>query len=276
MKTITTDKSILNETSELLSSYFRSISRYHIYSAEEQIELAKAYKNGDESAKDKLINSNLRFVVTCAKRYMGQGVALVDLVQAGNLGLIQSIKNFDPDKGIHFISFAVWYIRREILKTIYNNGKTIRYPVTHISRINKIRKAYDNFSSTDNFFSEDDLQKATDLTEEQYESAMHNRPSCQSMNATLEDGKTTIENILFEEPPAIDELAKYSIKDALRVLNKKEYKVISEFYGLDGIEKSVKEIAEEMGLGNERVRQLRKEGVKKLRRKCGNTLKTLL
>ena len=102
MKEITTEKTILTENSELLRNYFSSITKYPIYSAEEQIELAKKMKNGDEKAREKLINSNLRFVVTCAKKYVGQGVPLIDLIQSGNEGLISACKNYDPDKGEDF------------------------------------------------------------------------------------------------------------------------------------------------------------------------------
>ena len=115
MKEIVITKNILTENSDLLKQYFKDISKYPIYDGKEQIELARKAQQGDNVAKDKLINSNLRFVVTCAKQYVGQGVPLVDLISAGNLGLVQALENFDPDRGYYFISFAVWYIRREVL-----------------------------------------------------------------------------------------------------------------------------------------------------------------
>lgn len=280
MKEITTEKTILTENSELLKNYFESISKYHIYSGEEQIELAKKMRQGDEKARNKLITSNLRFVVTCAKKYVGQGVPLIDLIQSGNIGLCQACKNFDPDKGYHFISFAVWYIRREILRAIYNTGRTIRYPITFISKITKVKKAYDDFLIRNQRPpTDEELIELTDLTQKQYNSVIMDKSYCQSIDLPVtEDEKTTIENTLTEEiNPFSDIFTKEAIKNALKVLNQREYKVITEFYGLNGnIERSIKDIAKEMGLGDERIRQIRKGAIKKLEKRCGKTLTTLL
>lgn len=280
MKEITTDKNILRENSDLLKKYFKDISLYPVLSSEKQIELSRKAKAGDEIARKKLIESNLRFVVTCAKQYSGQGVPLLDLINAGNLGLIQSIENFDPDKGYKFISFAVWYIRREILKAIYNTGRTIRYPITYISKITKVKKAYDKFL-TDNSRepTDDELIELTDLTKKQYSKVISNKSYCESLDKSInEDGKTKLEDVLYEpSKPFSDVFTIETISKSLRILNPREYKVITEFYGLDGQEeRAIKDIALEMNLGDERVRQIRKDAVKKLRRRFGNILKTLL
>ncbi len=280
MKQITTDKTILTESDELLNQYFKNISKYPVYSSEQQIELARKAKNGDNESREKLITSNLRFVVTCAKKYAGQGVPLIDLINCGNYGLIISIDYFDPDKGYHFISFAVWYIRREIVKALYNTGRTIRYPITYISRITKVKKAYDNFVSK--HFREpndEELIKLTNLTQKQYNSTIMNKSYCQSIDSPItDDGKTTIEDVLTEEQkPFSDNFTKEAISNSLKILNPREYKIITEYYGLDGnLEKSIKEIAKEMDIGDERVRQIRKSAIKKLKKKCGKTLATLL
>lgn len=280
MKEITTEKNILTENSELLQKYFKDISKYPIYKGDEQIELAKQFKNGDLKARDKLINSNLRFVVTCAKQFVGQGVPLVDLISSGNLGLIQSIEKFDPYKGYHFISYAVWYIRREIMKSIYNTGRTIRYPITYISIITKVKKIYNDFiSKNQREPTEEELIKLSNITQKQYDSVILNKSYCQSLDTPItEDGKSSIEDIIPEEVnPLSDLFTKESILNSLKVLNPREYKVITEYYGLNGnYEKTIKEIAKEMNLGDERIRQIRKEAVKKLNKRCGKTLKTLL
>lgn len=280
MKEITTEKNILTENSELLKQYFKDISKYPIYKGEEQVELAKKMKAGDLKARDKLINSNLRFVVTCAKQFVGQGVPLIDLISSGNLGLIQSVEKYDPSKGYHFISYAVWYIRREIMKAIYNTGRTIRYPITYISMITKVKKAYNEFiSKYQREPTEEELISITNITKKQYDSVILNKSYCQSIDTPItEDGKSSVEDILTEEvKPFSDFFTKEAILDSLKVLNPREYKVITEYYGLGGIsERSIKEIAKEMNLGDERVRQLRKEAVKKLSKRCGKTLKTLL
>ena len=280
MKEITTEKNILTENSELLQKYFKDISKYPIYKGEEQMELAKRMINGDNRAREQLINSNLRFVVTCAKQYSGQGVPLIDLIQAGNKGLVQSVERYDPSKGYHFISYAVWYIRREILKAIYNTGRTIRYPITYITKITKVKKAYDDFiNKFQREPTDEELIKLTNITQKQYDSVVLNKSYCQSIDTPVtDDGKTTIENTLMEEiKPFSDTFTKESISFALKVLNSREYKVITEFYGLDGqLERPIKDIAKEMGLGDERVRQLRKGAIKKLEKRCGKILKTLL
>ena len=280
MKEITTEKNILTENSELLQKYFKDISKYPIYKGEEQVELARQMKAGDKKAREKLINSNLRFVVTCAKQFVGQGVPLVDLINSGNLGLIQSVEKYDPDKGYHFISYAVWYIRREIIRSIYNTGRTIRYPITYISKITKVKKAFDDFvSKYQRKPTDEELIKLTNITQKQYNAVVLNKSYCQSMDTPVtEDGKSTVEDILTEDiKPFSDTFTRDAVSNALKILNPREYKVITEYYGLDGhFERPIKEIAKEMGLGDERVRQLRKEAVKKLSKRCGKTLKTLL
>ena len=280
MKEITTEKTILRENSELLKNYFESISKYKIYTAQEQIELARQMKNGDKRSREKLITSNLRFVVTCAKKYTGQGVPLIDLIQAGNEGLLMALNNYDPDKGYHFISFAVWYIRREILRAIYNTGRTIRYPITYITKITKVKKAYDDFvTKNQRTPTDEELIKLTNLTQKQYNSVVMDKSYCQSIDSPItDDGKTTVEDTLTEEiNPFTDAFTKETIKNVLKILNPREYKVITEYYGLNGaLEKSIKEIAKEMNLGDERVRQIRKGAIKKLEKRCGRTLKTLL
>lgn len=280
MKEITTEKTILTENDELLKSYFNSIAKYPIYSSAEQIELARKMKQGDLKAREKLINSNLRFVVTCAKKYVGQGVPLIDLIQAGNTGLLLSLDNYDPDRGYHFISFAVWYIRREIIRSIYNTGRTIRYPITYISKITKVKKAYDDFlAKNQRTPTDDELIELTNLTQKQYSSTIIDKSYCQSIDTPItEDGKTTVEDTLTEEiAPLSDSFTKEAINIALKTLNSREYKVITEFYGLNGeLEKSIKDIAKEMNLGDERIRQIRKGAIKKLEKRCGKTLKTLL
>jgi RNA polymerase primary sigma factor len=280
MKEITTEKNILTENSELLQKYFKDISKYPMYKGEEQIELAKRIKNGDKKAREQLINSNLRFVVTCAKQFVGQGVPLIDLINSGNLGLIQSVERYDPDKGYHFISYAVWYIRREILRAIYNTGRTIRYPITYITKITKVKKAYEEFiNKYQREPSDEELINLTNITQKQYNSVVLNKSYCQSLDTPItDDGKTTVENTLTEDiKPFSDTFTKESISSALKILNPREYKVITEFYGLDGqLERPIKDIAKEMNLGDERIRQLRKGAIKKLERRCGKTLKTLL
>lgn len=269
-----------NEDKELLKDYFKDISKYPVLSSEEQIELARKVKNGDNKAKDKLITSNLRFVITCARQYSGQGVPLIDLINAGNYGLLLSCANFDPERGYKFLSFAVWYIRREIIKEIYNNGRTIRYPITYISKITKVKKAYDEYVlKYQKEPSDEELIKLTNLTEKQYNSVITNKSYCQSIDTPIsKNEKTTIEDILEDNSnSSIDSFGVEAIENSLKILNPKEYLVITKYYGLCGNQESaIKDIAKELGLGDERIRQIRKSAIKKLKSRCGKTLKTLL
>ena len=279
MKEITKAKTILNENSDILKMFFKDINGYEIPSGEEQMELARKAKQGDQKAKDELITSNLRFVVTCAKKYVNQGVPLIDLINAGNYGLCLAINNYDPDRGYKFISFAVWYIRRELLREIYNTGRTIRYPITYISTITKVKKAYEAFVTKYNKEpTEEEIIKIANISQKQYDSAIMNKSYCQSIDTPLsEDGSTTLGDVIPDNNSEVDSFTKETISKALKCLNDREYKVITEFYGLDGVlERPIKEIAKELNLGEERVRQLRKGAIKKLDKRCGKTLKTLL
>ena len=280
MKEITITKNILNENSDTLKDFFKDIDKYQMYSGEEQIELAREALAGNEKSREKLITSNLRFVVTCAKKYTGQGVPLVDLIQAGLMGLCMAVDNYDPDKGYKFLSFAVWYIRREILKEIYNTGRTIRYPITYIGKITKVKRAYEKFlGENQREPTEEELIELANITQKQYDSVVMDKSYCQSIDTPLtDDGNTTLEDTLPETSDSFsDVFTKDAISKALKCLNAREYKVITEFYGLEGeYERPIKDIAKEMRLGDERVRQLRKSAVKKLQQKKGNILRTLL
>ena len=280
VKEITITKNILNEKSDILKEFFKDIDKYPIYSGEEQIELARKAKAGDEISKEKLITSNLKFVITCAKKYTGQGVPLIDLINSGNYGLCLAIDNYDPDRGYKFLSFAVWYIRREILKEIYNTGRTIRYPITYISKITKVKKAYDKFvNEQQREPTDEELIDIANVTQKQYDSVVMDKSYCQSIDTPVtEDGKTTLGDTLVESPTKFtDNFTKETILKALNCLNEREFKVITEFYGLNGeYEKPIKEIAKEMNLGDERIRQIRKGAIKKLNKRCGKVLKTLL
>ena len=281
MKEITITKNILNENSDILKEFFKDIDRYDILSGDEQIQLAREALAGNKKSREKLITCNLRFVVTCAKKYVNLGVPLIDLINAGNYGLCLAIDNYDPDRGYKFLSFAVWYIRREILREIYNTGRTIRYPITYISKITKVKKAYDKFIiANQRDPTDEELIELANVTQKQYDSVVMDKSYCISVDTPIaEDSSMTIGDTLIDSNISSfsDSFVKDSVSNSLKCLNPREYKVITEFYGLDGnYERSIKEIAKEMNLGDERIRQIRKGAIKKLEKRCGKTLKTLL
>lgn len=265
MKDLKITKTILNEKSDVLSDYFKEINKYKILSPEEEYNLAIKASEGDEYSKNLLINSNLRFVVTCAKQYVNQGVPLLDLIAAGNEGLVISVEKFKPEKGFRLLSFAVWYIRREILKEIYNNGRTVRYPITFISRVYKVKKACEKFSRENGREpTDDELLDLTNLTQKQYDKTILDKSYCQSLDTPLyEDIKLqdVIPNNDGEEDFIQDALLK-----CLETLNSREKKIIKEYFGIGCPARKIQEIAEDLKLGPERIRQIKKSALEKLKK----------
>ena len=145
MKSFKITPSITDRQDASLGLYFRDVSKLPMISPEEEIELTKKIKNGDERAAEKLIKANLRFVISVAKQYQGKGLPLVDLIQEGNCGLIEASKKFDETRGFRFISYAVWWIRQSIMKAISDQCRTIRVPMSQVVCISKINKASERF-----------------------------------------------------------------------------------------------------------------------------------
>lgn len=265
MKSFKIVKNILNEKSEILNDYLEDIKKYSLITPDVEKDLAIKAKNGDREAKNRLIESNLRFVITCAKQYVNQGVPLVDLISAGNLGLNLALVNYDPDRGYKFFTFAVWYIRREILKEIYNNGRTIRYPVSYISNISKVKKAYDSFVLNNNREpTEEELIHLANISQKQLDSVLLDRSFCESLNTPV------YENVLLEdviEDDSTNTESSFVTNDLLKCINtlpERERKVIKEYYGIGCPNKKIEELAQELRLSPERIRQIKKSGLRKM------------
>lgn len=274
MNNLKIKKNILNEKSDILFDYFNDIKEFNILTPDEEKDLAVKAKNGDENARNKLIQANLRFVITCAKKYVNQGVSLSDLISAGNVGLVLALDNFQPERGFRFLSFAVWYIRREILKEIYNHGRTVRYPITFISKISKIKKVYDKFvNENDREPSDDEMINLSELTEDQYRSVNLGKSYCQSLDTPIYEDLTLKD--IIESDYNGPNFTKDALLNAISHLNSREKKVIIEYFGIGVPEKSLQDLSEEMGLGQERIRQIKKKGLKKLE-KFEHILKPLM
>src|SRR6201993_1202548 len=141
MRQLKITKSITNRESASLDKYLQEIGREELITAEEEVQLAKKIRDGDQAALEKLTKSNLRFVVSVAKQYQNQGLSLSDLINEGNLGLIKAARKFDPTRGFKFISYAVWWIRQSIIQAVAVNSRVIRLPLNKIGTSNKIKKA---------------------------------------------------------------------------------------------------------------------------------------
>ena len=150
MRKFKVTRSITNRDNEIFRIYLKEVSRYPLLTADEEKELAYKIRNGDKKSIDKLVNSNLRFVISVAKQYQGQGLDLMDLIEAGNYGLIKSATKFDPDKGYKFISYAVWWIKQSIIQSISETSRTVRLPVSQSSSIIKILKTISKFEQEHN------------------------------------------------------------------------------------------------------------------------------
>ncbi|MCF7945497.1 MAG: sigma-70 family RNA polymerase sigma factor, partial [Spirochaetia bacterium] len=146
-----------SDDENILSMYLKEINRIPLLKREEEVDYAQRAANGDEDAKQKLVTSNLRFVVNVAKKYQNQGIPLLDLINEGNIGLLNAIDRFDVNKGYHFISYAVWWIRQAILKSICEKSRTIRLPLNRANELIQIQKAQKQIASTNN--EETDLQE---------------------------------------------------------------------------------------------------------------------
>ena len=188
MKSFKITQSITDRQDASLGLYFKDVSKLSLLSPEEEIELTRRVKEGDEKAIKKLIESNLRFVISVAKQYQGRGLSLVDLIQEGNCGLIQSAYLFDPDKGFKFISYAVWWIRQSIMKAISEQCRTIRVPMNQVVCINKINKATEKFEQLNGRKpSLEELEEETNIEAEKINSATTSTGRTVSLESPLKD-----------------------------------------------------------------------------------------
>lgn len=251
-------QSITDRSTESIKIYLKEISKYKVLSADEEMELATNMYNGDDSAKETLIKSNLRFVVSIAKQYQGKGIELEDLIEVGNCGLLKAADKFDPTLGFRFLSYAGWWIRDYIINEIINNGKLIRIPFNKTLTINKLNKIISDFEATNGHPpTEDELAEILQLTEKEVEeliqvcntSVSHDLDSC---------------NIGYDEDSDCGISA--VIPFLKKVLTKMEYTVLAKSFGLEGEELELKEIAKQYNLTRERVRQVKNKAIIKLRK----------
>jgi len=263
-----------NADENILSMYFNEISRIPLLTREEEDKAARAAAKGNIAARDKLINSNLRFVVTVAKKYQGLGIPLVDLINEGNIGLISAVEKFDADRGYHFISYAVWWIRQSILKALYETSRLIRLPVNQTSGLINIRKAkkiLDGYYSTENQIQE--IAQMLDV-EEGYVSdilAISREVVSLEKLVNTETGTLSLGTIVVDtrydtpEQVVMDKSLAKDIDNVLNTLDGKEAEIIRLRYGLGQQPPlSLKEIGERFNLTKERIRQIEEKAISRL------------
>jgi RNA polymerase primary sigma factor len=262
-----------NEDATVLSMYMKELNKLPLITHEEEVELFNKIKKGDLRARNKMIESNLRFVVKIAKKYQNQGLPLADLIDEGNIGLMTALDKYDVDKGYHFISYAVWWIRQSIMKAINEKSRAVRLPLNRSNELLQIQKAQKNLMHK---FGEepsvDMLAQATNLEPTIVKTLVSVSKDMVSLDAPVfKDNETSnigdyIESDLASpDQQVMETLMREDINEALNQLSDKEKDIIEHRFGLNNkSQMSLKEIGEIYNLTKERIRQIEKRAIQKL------------
>tara|TARA_R110002096_G_scaffold169779_4_gene341539 strand:+ start:1671 stop:2534 length:864 start_codon:yes stop_codon:yes gene_type:complete len=287
MRQLKISKSITNRQTVSLDRYLQEIGRVDLLTAEEEVELAKQIRSGDQFALEKLAKANLRFVVSVAKQYQNQGLSLSDLINEGNLGLIKAAQKFDETRGFKFISYAVWWIRQSVMQAIAEQSRIVRLPLNKIGNINKVRRT---FIELEQKFERDpqehEIAECLELSNEDIQISLRNTRRHVSMDAPLssdEDSSNLYDLLRDEDTPnpdlaLLEESLSSEIENSLSCLTEREAEIIRLFFGLkQRPAHSLEEIGLKFCLTRERVRQIKEKAVRRLKlsAKC-QTLKTYL
>ncbi len=257
-----------------LDQYLRDISVYPLITREMEVELAKKIRCDDQEALDTLVRSNLRFVVSVAKKYQNQGVSLSDLINEGNLGLIRAAHKFDETKGIKFISYAVWWIRQAILQALAEQSRIVRVPLNRAGTLHRIgKRASALLQELGREATHAEIANGTDLTEEEVAKTMAISQIHLSLDAPMTPGE---DNRLLDYLPdttnqtpdeeTFDKALTESIQLALAGLKEREAKILKLYFGLDGAEPmTLEQIGAVLNITRERVRQIKEKALSRLR-----------
>ena len=255
-----------------LEHYLKELSHSHPLSAAEEFELAVKMKRGDLKARNSLIKANLRFVVNVALKYRNQGVALADLISAGNMGLITATERFDETRGFKYISYAVWWIRQSILQTLAEQGRMIRLPINRLDMLRRIKNFSDEYQCNEGYLpTETEIANEFHITEDQVIDMLSHSPIVFSLDKPIHDGDTTLIDLMHDEdqvPPDAEmfhNALRDEVNDLLYTLDNREADIIRLYYGLDGPSWTLQAIADKYGLTRERVRQIKEKTLRKLR-----------
>ncbi len=262
-------------TSDSLQAYLRQISTIPLLSREEEVELATRAQAGDQGALEKLIVSNLRYVVSVARRYLGYGLALADLINEGNIGLIHAVQRFDPSRGVKVITYAVWWIRQAITHAIAEHGGVIALPVKQLEKLHKVFEGYRRYTQQSGVEpSSAELAAELDLPVDEVESVLHIYRRL-SLNAPIgEGGETSFLDVLPSttspsgEEAYINATLTDEIRELLSQLPPREQQILRLRFGIDEEPKTLEEIGGMLGITRERVRQIEKQAKDRLRQKA--------
>ncbi len=275
MRQLKISKQITNRESQSLDKYLQEIGKVELLTPDDEVELARRIKEGDQLALEKLTKANLRFVVSVAKQYQNQGLSLGDLINEGNLGLIKAARRFDETRGFKFISYAVWWIRQSILQALAEQSRIVRLPLNRVGALNKIGKAFSKLEQQ--FEREPSPQEISEILEGMSETEVQDTLKISgrhiSMDAPLVQGEENrlLDVLENEEEPnpdsgLINESLSKEVERALSTLTQREAEVIRLYFGI-GVEHSLtlEEIGEKFDLTRERVRQIKEKAIRRLR-----------
>lgn len=273
MRQLKINKSITNRSSAALDKYLVEIGREELISTDEEVELAQRIHHGDRKALDKLTRANLRFVVSVAKQYQNQGLALNDLIDEGNLGLIKAAKKFDETRGFKFISYAVWWIRQSILQAISEQSRIVRMPLNQVGFQSKLAKAIVNFEQeNERRPSVQELADILETDEAKVQEALGTNGKKVSVDAPFQDddSNSLIDIMTDESAPTTDnnmekESLSADLNAALGTLSEREQTVLKMLFGIGCNEMTAEEVANSLNLTRERVRQIRERALRRLR-----------
>jgi len=270
---------------DILDQYFAEASKYPLLNAAEEKELARRIRNGDQDAMHELVKRNLRFVVSVAKKYQNRGLALIDLIGEGNVGLLTAARKFDPDQGVKFISYAVWWIRQAILSSLARQGRTVRVPLNRTADLSRVMRA--SALLRDKLGREptpEEVGQLTGISQEIVSALLSLNAADIRLDAPLgADGdRSLIERFSVEEMPnteeaVLNQFRSQELARALSTLPARDAKILRLYFGLEGDrEHTLDEIGKMLGVTRERVRQLRDRALKRLREgDVGDALKDL-
>jgi RNA polymerase primary sigma factor len=271
------DQSYLDDIADdSVRLYLREIGKIPLLSAEEELALAQRVVKGDKDAKDKMAEANMRLVVSIAKRYVGRGLDLLDLIQEGNTGLLRAVEKFDPDKGFKFSTYATWWIRQAITRAIADQARTIRIPVHMVETINKLLRTQRRLTQDLNREpTSEEIAAAMEIEVEKVEHIMKIKQDISSLDASIKDDEEESvladfiedEETISPEESATGQLMKEQIKDLLSALTEREQKILKLRFGLeDGKYHTLEEVGQEFSVTRERIRQIEAKALAKLRK----------
>jgi RNA polymerase primary sigma factor len=274
MRQLKISKQITNRESQSLDKYLQEIGKVDLLTPDEEVDLAKRIREGDQYALEKLTKANLRFVVSVAKQYQNQGLSLGDLINEGNLGLIKAAQRFDETRGFKFISYAVWWIRQSILQALAEQSRIVRLPLNRVGSLNKISKT---FSELEQKFerepSPDELAEVLEVSTSEVVDTLKISGRHVSMDAPFVQGEENslldvLENDGEDTPDSglINDSLRKEVQRALSTLTQREADVIALYFGLNGEHAmTLEEIGEKFSLTRERVRQIKEKAIRRLR-----------